>query len=297
VILEPTVFVLGAGASQIYGFPLGPALVEDICRDLVENARISVLHECGPSGEHIENFRSDLSDSERSSIDAFIESRAADYDEVGRMAIAQCLLKAEHEGHLRPKGDWCRVLFDAILGDSCDQFLRNRLKVITFNFDRSFERKLFLALNANYPGPDLPALVNSVPVLHIHGDLGGPSWLPSTGWARPYTQALDAATIRKCAAGIHIVHHRIDDSVISTAQQWIRDAARVCFLGFSCHELNLPKLGAPDLLRGRECQGTAFRIDAAPLSRVTRLLDGTVRLHSADTDILGFLSGATFLYG
>ena len=57
--------------------------------------------------------------------------------------------------------------FSNILGNSREQFLCNNLKVITFNFDRSFERRLFLAVQTNYPGEDVPTLVAKIPILHV----------------------------------------------------------------------------------------------------------------------------------
>jgi hypothetical protein len=300
VILKPTVFVLGAGASQAYGFSLGEGLVEEVGGKLqAGQADALALQECGPSVGHIEAFRRDLLNSSRSSIDAFIESRGQDYDEVGRLSIAQRVLRQEQELSLRPPHvDWYRQLLDAILGNSSEQFLRNCLKVITFNFDRSFERKLFLALEANYPQADLLQLVNSIPVLHVHGQLGAPGWLPNPSdgaWTRPYEPAIDAETIGRCAAQLHIVHHQVDDAVLETAKYWIGEAQRVCFLGFSYHELNLQKLGIPNSLRGKDCQGTAFGITPGRLSRAQRLLDGTVGLHTTAT-IMDYLSTASFLF-
>lgn len=138
------------------------------------------LVSAGVAEEAIDAFRNDLLRSERTSIDAFIESRSEDYDYIGRLAIASQMLRREDESRLRPKNDWCPLFFDAVLGSGPEQFARNKAKVITFNFERSFERRLFLALRANYqvPKDELYALASGAApgsadrlALRAHGHL------------------------------------------------------------------------------------------------------------------------------
>jgi hypothetical protein len=275
MIRQPTVFVLGAGASLAYGFPSGARLVEEVLDALRNGSAIEALRGCGVSADRARQFGSDLRNSTRQSIDAFLESRQ-DYDEVGRLVIAQRLLLQEREDGLRlsPPGDWCATVFAAILGTSVNQFHQNALKVITFNFDRSFERKMYLALEANYPNDNPANLVRSVPVLHIHGRLGAPDWLPGGAeqYTRPYARNEEGGHVIACSKEIHIVHHSVEKSILSTAKDWLSSATRVCFLGFSYHELNLEKLDAPAVLAGKNCAGTTFGIDPGPLSRVRTLL-------------------------
>jgi hypothetical protein len=299
VIIEPTVFILGAGASLAYGFPSGPDLVQDVCVELAPQYvdRVNAICACGPSAEHVERFRRDLFNSARTSIDAFIESRGDEYDLVGRLAIAQRLLRSEEDRRLNAGDDWYRAFFDAILGTSVEQFRRNSLKIITFNFDRSLERKLFLALSANYGNENAVTLIEHIPILHIHGQLGLPEWIPAWkgGPSRAYEPSEDPAVIRQCADQIRIVHHAVTDVVLHTAQTWIREAARVSFLGFSYHELNLKKLGMPQVRRGLSaCDGTAYRMDPGPLSGVKLLVDGTVNLRNVN--ILDYIRSEPFLY-
>ena len=46
MISKPTVLVLGAGASQPYGFPVGRELAETVCKEFVAN---------GEPGKHFRN--------------------------------------------------------------------------------------------------------------------------------------------------------------------------------------------------------------------------------------------------
>jgi hypothetical protein len=74
-----------------------------------------------------------------------------------------------------------------------------------------------------------------------------PSGSTSATRTRPYEASADAKVIRLCADHIHIVHHTIDDETLTVARQWLNEADRICFLGFSYHELNLAKLDIANL--------------------------------------------------
>jgi hypothetical protein len=65
--------------------------------------------------------------------------------------IIALLPNFEQDGRLvPPDGDWIGYLFRDVRTDDPESFSENTLKVITFNFDRTFERRLFLTLGAYY---------------------------------------------------------------------------------------------------------------------------------------------------
>ncbi len=124
-----------------------------------------------------------------------------------------------------------------MLGPGPDDFKKNKLKIVTFNFDRSFERRLFLMLKANHGLTELEAgaLCAHMPVLHVHGQLGLPSWLPSaseTAKARPYNEERSASEVNRFAAQIQIISDDIPPERIEKARDWLLSANRVCFIGF-----------------------------------------------------------------
>ena len=155
---------------------------------------------------------------------------------------------------------------------------------------------MFKALTANFPTADVVPLVETLPVLHIHGELGAPSWLPGHGWKRDYAPSHNEGDIQRAAECIRIVHQTIDDRILDTAKAWIQEAARICFLGFSYHPLNLKKLGVPDLLSGKECLGTVYGIPNGPLAAIGRRLNGAITFHNPPGDILDFLERREFPY-
>jgi hypothetical protein len=151
MIRRPTVFVLGAGASAPYHLPIGSVLVDRICDEILgstalltrlENFAESIQGEPGDAAR----FANALRGSRAYSIDAFVETNRRLRD-LGKTAIADVLLRSENPNALAPpSGDWYRYLFGTLMSRSLDRYREQAklLTVVTFNFDRSFERALFL---------------------------------------------------------------------------------------------------------------------------------------------------------
>src|SRR5687767_8080552 len=106
MIRKPTVFVLGAGASRPYGFPLGIDLVDQICSEILgtsdDSGVLVRLQELGHPIKEIRAFGTDLRGTRPYSIDTFLETRQ-EFLNVGKAMIADVLLRAE--GNARPV-DW-----------------------------------------------------------------------------------------------------------------------------------------------------------------------------------------------
>ena len=102
MINKPTVFILGAGASEPYGFPVSRGLVEEAVGMLrqPEEPRLRMLQDvCGCSTEGMARFADSLEHAATPSIDAFLEGRK-DYLELGRAVIAALLIPYEIEAAL-----------------------------------------------------------------------------------------------------------------------------------------------------------------------------------------------------
>src|SRR5687768_9260193 len=99
MIRRPTVLVLGAGASQPYGFPSGAGLATEVARNLASlRGRFvrdiaEALH--GNLDETmVRDFVRDFAASGRTSLDAFVESRPEFIDLV-KHAMAAVLIPFE----------------------------------------------------------------------------------------------------------------------------------------------------------------------------------------------------------
>ncbi len=156
MITTPTVLVLGAGASYPYGFPTGVDLKRLICEQFsTTRAVASQLLGClNPEGtkfapDEFSKFREAFLKSGQPSVDAFLERRP-EFLDVGKLAIAFCLMPFEKEENLyypdpSRGGDWYEYL-SVKLNSSFEEFGQNKLSIITFNYDRSLEQYLLNSL-------------------------------------------------------------------------------------------------------------------------------------------------------
>ena len=284
-------FVLGAGASAPYGFPLGPLLAERVCRSIEQ--RHTGLHQllCGHfDAQAVDAFPQEFRRSGQYSLDSFVERRP-EFREIVKTAIIYTLAPSENEPALlapprtntndvpvgTPDGidrDWYRYLLRQIVTTRPEDFGANRLKVITFNFDRSFERRLFVSLKSTYNLSDVETekLTQAVPILHIHGDLGAPAWLPSCAEdpeGRPYHADKFETIATTHARRLSLIDDEIPNERRSSAREWLIGAKVVCFLGFSYHPLNLARLHIGSLSEPT-IRGTARSMSTGEIGAVRR---------------------------
>jgi hypothetical protein len=280
-----TVFVLGAGASVPYGFPVGSELVDRVCEHLGEFGpdaewRTRLRETAILAGTDVnrdshdidfDSFGRRLRDSRLNSIDLFVE-RNPQYATLGKRAIAQELILCEDDLKLTaapPAHDWHRYLFNQLFPAKLADY-RCHLRVITFNFDRSFERALFLAARAIYPDASSDELRSLVPVLHMHGQLGEPAWWEAkpSATTRTYTSKLTAERVFESAKQLLMVHDELTDGgVIETSRQWLEWAQCVCFLGLAFHDLNLDRLDVPSSLKTKTVHCTRYMMGDGPVGR------------------------------
>jgi hypothetical protein len=260
VITTPTVLVLGAGASAPYGFPVATELKQKICSELAQgSAAVRQLHEqSGISLGDFSIFRDAFYKSGQPSVDAFLEHRP-EFIEVGKLAIAYCLIPYEVESTLfegSKSRDWYQYL-STKLNASFDRFGENNLSVITFNYDRSLEHYLLTTLqNAHGRSrEECTTALRKIRIVHVYGQLGRHAYAERE--ARPYNP--DNRTYNRAvhaAEGITLLHDKIKPE-LEAAHQALRDAERVCFLGFGYHDLNLQRLNLSDSSHNRNIFGSA----------------------------------------
>jgi hypothetical protein len=169
VLRNPIALILGAGASKPYGYPLGGDLRTTIVnlqpelRDLVASA--------GFDKKAIVQFSEEFGASNLTSIDVFLERRQ-NFADLGRAIIAAAILQKDA---YVIRGDWYEYLWQQMTRGvpSIDQFSKNRLSVITFNYDTSFERYMINSIRAAYDVPLANAIdaFKAVQIVHVHGSI------------------------------------------------------------------------------------------------------------------------------
>lgn len=256
MITKPTVLILGAGASMPYGFLSGEELVKIIeKRDEVyweKSIRKGKFYLYGGFGYKISDyltFRRELLKSHQSSVDAFLEWRS-EFMEIGKLVIADILIEHENQETLARKEEnrWYTGLLNRKLsGSSLEEFTDNKLSVITFNYDRSFEQFLFMTLQSRYAETSIKKVadvVNKIEIVHVHGTLGRLSWREGDGDIREYETNITSETLKVAAGGIKIVTDaELDKSdEFNRARELLLKSEIVFFLGFGYLKANIERL-------------------------------------------------------
>jgi len=319
VITKTTVFVLGAGASQPYGFPTGASLANEVCAKLSERdpgtefkmalRREFEIQESPPFDTFVPAFR----ESGCATLDEFVQSKKnRQFLPLVKAATIEVLIKYEQERKLHPDApenrnhktfsdpprDWYAYLFGMMRADHEDAFPSNQVRVINFNFDRSFEYRLFLMLRGFYGESEAFQLCASVPVLYVHGSLGGPYWLNERRTeSRTYEPTATVAQKHELLRHVHIIHEEIDPSLLDQAHRWLSAAHMICFLGFGYHPLNLERLRMREPHDATIC-GTTFGLSGPEIVRIKNGLGNRENLQldpTGQNDVLKFLRYSTAL--
>lgn len=302
MITTPTVLVLGAGASYPYGFPTAEGLKEGICEAFAsptERATALLCSESKHTPQEFFHFREAFLRS-AATIDAFLQRRP-EFMEVGKLAIAYCLMPCEDESKLYydvRDGNWYKYLAEK-LDSAFEEFANNRLSIITFNYDRSLEHYLLnnlINLHGKEPNVCASAL-GQIPIVHVYGQLGETPY-PQRGsqMYRP-DQMEHPRYVETAAAGIRLYHEEAK-AASAEACGLLSGAKRVCFLGFGYHQFNIDRLdigGTFDL--SATVIGTARHFTRMELTkasnRLAKALGGNI--HLTDTDNLALLKQHMFL--
>jgi hypothetical protein len=308
MIERRTTLILGAGASAPFGFPTGYELLCQAInwQDINPELSISNLFPDLKKTE-IKEFKEALRRSGKMSVDAFLEHRP-EFIPIGKSAMAMILIQHEHEPHLfrRDGKSWYEYLFNQ-LNTTFEKFDKNRLSILTFNYDRSLEHFLFTALkNTSGKSEDECAeKLKSIPIIHLHGDLGA---LPHSRehLMRTYNSELTPTTVNIATNRIKIIHEGIatNDPQFEQARQILLESEVICFLGFGYHRLNMERLGMNNcqtgMLVSKQIIGTTFGLTHAEFALICqrhKLSLRSGRLEYQNFDVFQFFREMAVLHG
>lgn len=242
MITKPTVLILGAGSSNHLGYPLGGELINSICN--LNNIReFKTLNNGFFPDDLINSFIHNLSRAQYYSIDSFLENNNA-YLDIGKAFISFILKKHEIIDNLFPPKSpgWYQYLFNSICDDSIDKIGKNKLTIITFNYDRSLECYLHESLKSRYhlTDDDSSKCLRKIRIIHIHGILGK---YPQN----KYSNELTLKELQSISKGIKIIHElRTDTNDFCSAEylkcyKYLSNAVNIYFLGFGFHLDNITR--------------------------------------------------------
>jgi len=279
MITRPTVFILGAGASYGFGYPLGKNLVEIILKnfdpDNTKNS-IELFKGFGFSEEEITGFRNELKFSASPSIDTFLEPRNKDERDLGKIAIANALIPFENGDPLFYDNSWYSILFNKI-NSSFDNFDKNRISFITFNYDRSLEYFLLTTLKNRYKKTEqeCAAKLKNIPIVHLYGKLALLPWgkINSNDYTREYNPKITPHFLKKSSTSLKIIYDNVDlpnDTDFKKAKLLLSGARKIYFLGFGYHKDNLERLRIKSLT-----SSTTGITSTTTTPTVSRIIEGT----------------------
>ncbi len=294
MITTRTLFILGAGASKPYGFPIARTLYDQIAagefelapddfgrttltklRTTMKQAFCSALRDCGMT-----------------SVDRFLEYRR-DFEAVGKYAIASVLIKKEQPETLFravPAEDWYRRIFSS-MASPLNDFHRNQVAFVTFNYDRSLEHFLTSAL-ASLHGGDAPAameVARKLRIVHLYGTLG--DYFEQTPLFRVYNPLPHPAFIDRAAKSIRIsTHETVENGRFSALDELFEWAQRVVILGvgFTDHE-NIRRLGLQRLAPARPLLATRLGLTDLECSTAIAIAERRIAWADKDDDCLMLL--------
>lgn len=314
MITLPTTFVIGAGASQPYGWPLGAALMQS-ARDVHPQSAEHMLAvravramdrerqmSTAEASAIVTRVVADIRQHPARSIDAYLETRQRDEQamRVGRLLLA-ILLGESRAG--RPNDppingdDWLGYVFDQMLegAPTAQAFAEGNANVrfVTFNFDSVIEQRLSADVRRAYPGDDIePDSYLLSPVIHVHGRLPD---LPASlltfndvhGFPADWSDWPIGAAQR-----INVILDDIDEGVLQAARQAVQGSIIVCFLGFHYAKTNLTRIGlTPEAQRQRRQTmfGSAFGFSDGERARVAQARLPNIELAPPDHGCLATL--------
>ena len=268
MITKKTVLILGAGASQPYGYPLGEELRRRICNNITNSHNTETLNYLGFKGGIIKKFRDEFLNSGKYTIDEFLEKRT-EFVDIGKIAIGLELIPLEHIENLNMVNDsdnWYRVVFKEMDSDidefyDFNDFHKNKISFITFNYDRSLEQFMFNALKYSYDLGDenVSKILSKIDIIHLHGQLGFLPWQNKEG--RAYSPIIEPNWLKKSAEQIRIIHESSSsDKNFLKTHELLHDAERIYFLGFGFNRTNLIRLNISKLLNSKEISGTSLNL-------------------------------------
>ena len=165
-------------------------------------------------------------------------------------------LRSRTDLHLDFSDDWYRYLWNqmcaGITQGNLEDFAKNEISIVTFNYDLSLEHYLFTCLKNAYSVDAVKAneLLRAISISHVYGSLSH----GEVGYMSPRTYGAGGkALILQDAASIHIIDEQrsLEKKTHYEIDYLFAKASNICFLGFGFDSVNLARLGISQALRKR----------------------------------------------
>ncbi len=277
------VLVLGAGASLDYGYPTGSELrqkILDIDRSTAKRAGIIRERFEERDMRSLVAFQESFRTSQMYSVDAFL-GRRPKFSEMGKWCIAAVLLACENSDKLFSEKDkkdhWYQYLLNRLVTKDWVDLTFNDLSIVSFNYDRSLEHFLYVALQSAYgkSADDAAEKLKALRIVHVYGALS--KELPNSENYLRYDGKTSMEKVQAAASEILVIPEgRAENPTFEKAREWLSNAQQIAFLGFGFDPINVARLA-----EGGACGVAITRSDK---QHVVRYLCGT-RLGVFDSEM------------
>jgi hypothetical protein len=315
---KKTVFVLGAGASCPYGYPSGAHLREHIClstghphlKDLAQAIEKDGLPSVG-------DFKKTFESSSTKSIDLFM-TRNPKLAPVGKYIIAFEIFKAEGKSQFRERArrtqdhykqaelrgevyllrkdfqgdDWYLYLFGRltegiVVKDALPYFSDGTVSFVTFNYDRSLEYFIYESFRKSFtevPEYKVIQCLRNLKILHLYGQVAPLKWQDSNEGV-DYRPQISESLLRKVSSNIRTIYEEKQNPELVEAQNLLKRADEIFFLGFGFAPENMDVLGLTRLIP-KLCKvyGTAYGLEQKEIDdirdRIVKELPGGCTDHN-----------------
>ncbi len=247
-------FILGAGASAPYGFPLGSKLKIEVSKMLssIEHPVTKYLYCKFNKDNNFPTLVLKLRDSPLQSIDHFLSNHIdfSDFVYAGKYIIAYLINNCEDKSKMFTgiDNDWYGYLFNKmipLINNDLNKLNKLNIKFITFNYDRSLECFLINAARYSFNISEdhlLPLMNDFIQknIVHIHGHLGDINKIDYKFYGNDNLEIYE-----KMANNIKIYQEKDDGNIISKIDDILDNSTNIYFLGFGYLIENLNKLHFP----------------------------------------------------
>jgi hypothetical protein len=286
---EPTVFVLGAGASNPYEFPLSDQLKSIILSDRSMSIDNRILTQClteqGYNETKIKLFKEALQYGDYGNIDLFLE-RKTSFRVLGAYFIAHAVAKKENHESLFTHHDWYTILYNLLSLES-DSDEIPPLNIVTLNYDRSVEHFLSRYLDYNCPDQFVDSgkrKLTKMRIVHAHGSIGRYDTVPYGNAGK------DASSLHEAAGSIRIVSDSMESSLdFQEAEKLIGSARNVVFIGLGYNKITLERLLRRTQIDQVRLFGTGFQLGENTQSELKEMFQGKMKLGDDIIETVGFL--------
>lgn len=275
---KPSVLLLGAGASKPYGFPTGPELIRQLLDDELTDAEKTALQNAfGTNKADYQHFIDHLRTVKPPSIDFYIEHHTQ-WREMAKFALAMKLMKCENRhsvmASIPPYNDhWYEYLFGE-LGNGLTKLGQNKLTVVTFNYELSFEFFLYTRIKQCYDADpsDCATIMSSIPVIHVYGQLGCLPWQSGT-CQREFGSALDGPMIKAISQNILTISEARTTKVPGIVSV-LNAAEEIYILGFGFIQDNVELIQLSNALGRSKVSASSFGFTELEVNEFRRRFSG-----------------------